>query len=108
LRLGDAWLAQGQQSTYVRGADGYYSRLRRIQSPGAAVEPLDFGDSSVFRPSFRASASRAAGKKGRLPARVAFGPAHFRSRAGLSKRRTPISDPGKGFAGDFRRARSCA
>src|ERR1700761_6065080 len=34
----DASLARGHQSTYVRRADGYYSRLCRVQPPGAAPE----------------------------------------------------------------------
>ncbi len=50
-----------------------------------------------FPPSFRASASRAAGKKGRLPARAAFGPALFCSRAGLSSDGPRYRTPGKGF-----------
>jgi hypothetical protein len=32
-------LARESQSTYVKGADGYYSRLCRVQPPGAAPEP---------------------------------------------------------------------
>src|SRR5262249_37934367 len=56
-------------------------------------------------PPFRASASRAAGKKGRLPARGAFGPAHLRSRAGLSSDGPRYRTPARGSQVIFRRER---
>ena len=39
----DHQLAPAAQSSYVRIADGYYSRLCRVQPPGAAPEPAFFG-----------------------------------------------------------------
>src|SRR5262249_1077186 len=44
----DASLAPPAQSTYVRSADGYYSRLCRVQPPGAAPERPFLDDSSVL------------------------------------------------------------
>ena len=59
----DASLAPLVQSTYVRGADGYYSRLCRVQPPGAAPEPTVFGRFQRSSGPPRASASRAAARR---------------------------------------------
>jgi hypothetical protein len=54
------------QSTYVRGADGYYSRLYRVQPPGAAPEPPFLDDSSVL-PTFPEPARAARSQGGTVP-----------------------------------------
>jgi hypothetical protein len=101
-RLADAWLAVAAQSTYVRGADGYYSRLCRVQPPVRRRNRLlgRFQRSSAPPKSQREPRGR---KEGRFP-----GPGGVRSQA-LTPRGTVLSGgtaitgPG-GVHSDFRRA----
>jgi hypothetical protein len=62
----DASLARTAQSTYVRAADGYYSRMCRVQPPGAAPEPAFFGRFQRF-PAFPEPARAARPQGGTVP-----------------------------------------
>ena len=92
----DASLAWGPQSTYVRGADGYYSRLRRIQPPVQRWYPRIFGVPTFPAPLRSASASRAADETGRLRAPGGVRSQASSPRIGFERRPAPISDPRRG------------
>jgi hypothetical protein len=82
----DASLARTAQSTYVRGADGYYSRLCRVQPPGAAPEPTFFGRFQRSSGPPRASASRAAARRDGSKPRWRPIPGTHASRDGFERR----------------------